>query len=810
MSDEQFALSPSAPLPPTEADYEAIATAVMETVRGRWFLGEFAKRNRNADTQLILAAIERVEALWRDRRPISPAERVRFDLVEMARAIAQMRAEIAAIKPEGDDKGTLSGATEELGSIVQTTEQATSDILAAAEQVQEIAWTLRERGADGESCDALDRRATDIYSACSFQDLTGQRTRKVVDVLRFLEDRIRAMIDIWGGEAAPISSPPDGSVAAPPRLGDDETAAHLDQPDIDRMMPASLRGDARPGPAQGSRSGHDVAAADPAASGAHVFDAGHDRANGPDTAAPAASFHLDGAAPAAGAAPAEPKMAPAAAVLGATALALDFAPAEIARAPEPEAAEEPSAARPDPAAVLRRILEIIRVPSETSADDRGSTADAVAPESTAPSVEKADPVEVEIVTAIAVVDVVDVAVADIPVPDVPVADVAAVDVAAVVAPEPAPPAVENADPVVVEIVTSVAVVDVVDVAVADVPVADVAAVDVVVADVATMAVPAAEAAAVDVAVADVAVADVPAADVTGVGVAATDIGSVAAATPSADRHAAAPRIEDDIADDILMPLLGPITVAEAVDEMLMKVPLGVAVVPPRAATTPIAPVEPIAVVEPVAAVEPVAVAEAATRPPVAAKPEELAPATLAIAVHAAQPFAIEAPEIGVAPAPEPAAEATPEPIQAAAPDTTAAASTYAPNATAAAPAPDATPAGPAPELSAAPDASPPADDVPAVADDLPEREAAPTIAPPPQLAATMAALPFAADAVPVAAPASPPPPLAAPAPPPVAALAVPPIASRPLPPKPAAAPPRHDAFAAIAALSDEEKIALFS
>src|SRR5712672_1757061 len=142
MSDEQFALSPSAPPPPTEADYEAIATAVMETVRGRWFLGEFAKRNRNADTELILAAIERVEALWRDRRPVSPAERVRFDLVEMARAIAQTRAEIAAIKPDGDDKGSLSGATEELGSIVQTTERATSDILAAAEQVQEIAWTL--------------------------------------------------------------------------------------------------------------------------------------------------------------------------------------------------------------------------------------------------------------------------------------------------------------------------------------------------------------------------------------------------------------------------------------------------------------------------------------------------------------------------------------------------------------------------------------------------------------------------------------------------------------------------------------------
>src|SRR6202040_1647882 len=113
------------------------------------------------------------------------------------------------------------------GSIVRTTEQATSAILAAAERVQEMAWTLRERGTDSDACDALDQRATDIYSACSFQDLTGQRTRKVVEVMRFLEERIKAMIDIWGGETASGSPPSVGSTAAPPRLRDDGAAAHL-------------------------------------------------------------------------------------------------------------------------------------------------------------------------------------------------------------------------------------------------------------------------------------------------------------------------------------------------------------------------------------------------------------------------------------------------------------------------------------------------------------------------------------------------------------------------------------------------------
>lgn len=59
---------------------------------------------------------------------------------------------------------------------------------------------MREKGAESGLCDTFDQRATDIYTACSFQDITGQRTEKVVKVLRFIEQRINAMIEIWGVE----------------------------------------------------------------------------------------------------------------------------------------------------------------------------------------------------------------------------------------------------------------------------------------------------------------------------------------------------------------------------------------------------------------------------------------------------------------------------------------------------------------------------------------------------------------------------------------------------------------------------------
>jgi hypothetical protein len=183
--------------PGSEADYEAIELAVMETDRGRWFLNEYAKRNRHADTEVLLTALSRIEKSVAVHREPMQIDQFRLDVLEMSKAIARTHAEIAAIKPDDATGGRFVVASGELDSIVAATESATSDILAAAERVQEAAWTLREAEADAALCDMLDERATEIYTACSFQDLTSQRIRKVIDALGFLEKRVNAMADIW-------------------------------------------------------------------------------------------------------------------------------------------------------------------------------------------------------------------------------------------------------------------------------------------------------------------------------------------------------------------------------------------------------------------------------------------------------------------------------------------------------------------------------------------------------------------------------------------------------------------------------------
>jgi chemotaxis regulatin CheY-phosphate phosphatase CheZ len=192
------------PSPLREEDYEAIEAAVMETARGRWFLAEYTRRNRNSDTRTVLDAIEKLERSMGHSSAGPRAEHFSLDLMDMSAAIERTRQELATLAAEKLAEGRITVAGSELDAVVESTEAATQEILAAAEKIQETAWVLREQGTDGHSCDELDAKATDIYMACSFQDLTGQRISKVVQTLRYLDGRISAMLDSLGIAPAPI------------------------------------------------------------------------------------------------------------------------------------------------------------------------------------------------------------------------------------------------------------------------------------------------------------------------------------------------------------------------------------------------------------------------------------------------------------------------------------------------------------------------------------------------------------------------------------------------------------------------------
>jgi|GEM_PF-340031 len=230
----------------SEEDYNLIEGALLQNPRGRWFLEEYIQRNRPEDTQKLLSAIQRIENTLSEKQEAPASQEIdpiRMSIIEMSKAIAKTREEISSIKPNDEQDNQIITATEELSAIVEATENATNTILEAAEEIQEAAWSLRETGAEDLPCDKIDAKTTDIYTACSFQDITGQRTTKVVQALCYIENRVNAMIDIWdlegatdGNSKGPIQensdTRPDSHLLNGPALKGDG----LEQDSIDTML----------------------------------------------------------------------------------------------------------------------------------------------------------------------------------------------------------------------------------------------------------------------------------------------------------------------------------------------------------------------------------------------------------------------------------------------------------------------------------------------------------------------------------------------------------------------------------------------
>jgi len=81
---------------PTEADYDAFCATVVASARGRWFLAEYARRHRKADTDTVLAALHRIEDLVRAAPEASPVTRLRDELRALAALIREARRDLTA------------------------------------------------------------------------------------------------------------------------------------------------------------------------------------------------------------------------------------------------------------------------------------------------------------------------------------------------------------------------------------------------------------------------------------------------------------------------------------------------------------------------------------------------------------------------------------------------------------------------------------------------------------------------------------------------------------------------------------------
>ena len=167
---------------------------------------------------------------------------LKMELRALANSIQETKREIAQLRSGEEDDDRLNAVTSELDAVVGATEHATEGILDAAEKIDTISHNLRANATDSYTthlAEELTEHVMTIFEHSNFQDITGQRITKVVNTLKFVEERVDKMISIWGREAfMELLDSGSSSVDEDKRLlnGPQQDGAGISQDEIDKLF----------------------------------------------------------------------------------------------------------------------------------------------------------------------------------------------------------------------------------------------------------------------------------------------------------------------------------------------------------------------------------------------------------------------------------------------------------------------------------------------------------------------------------------------------------------------------------------------
>lgn len=112
------------------------------------------------------------------------------EFTAIAGEISKMKNEISGLCPNEMRNSAIPEAGRELDAVVNATENATNVIMSSAEEIM---------GADPSDPDTyhavVNDKVIEIFEACSFQDITGQRIAKVVRALDAIDKRVSTFIE---------------------------------------------------------------------------------------------------------------------------------------------------------------------------------------------------------------------------------------------------------------------------------------------------------------------------------------------------------------------------------------------------------------------------------------------------------------------------------------------------------------------------------------------------------------------------------------------------------------------------------------
>ncbi|MGI9463461.1 MAG: hypothetical protein ACR2OM_05955, partial [Aestuariivirgaceae bacterium] len=175
-----------------------IEKAVLETDKGRWFLNEFGRRNRVADTQTLLNALSRLERNLTAQPVIQ--DRDYNEISALARAIDATCTDITSVRNDMLKDGVeIPAGTPVFTHLSDSARKIATDLIATAEALQTSVNGLRASSPDASQVDAIDGHVHTLFDGGWRQDVLAQRISKAMGLLEHLDQNLKT---ISGQQAA--------------------------------------------------------------------------------------------------------------------------------------------------------------------------------------------------------------------------------------------------------------------------------------------------------------------------------------------------------------------------------------------------------------------------------------------------------------------------------------------------------------------------------------------------------------------------------------------------------------------------------
>jgi hypothetical protein len=182
-----------------EESYEAIERAVMETARGRWFLAEFALRNRQAETVTLLHSIGRLERVIGRNGPLDGSIEWQTKLSRLSGDIDLLLAAMMG------DAGQPSEAQAKLQTTIADGQRSCIELAVIADAARDLATSTLDQKVEFGTLTELESKLSELVRLSADQMAVMRRFEALSEILHHVRTRIKEI----------LKSPPSPLIAEP-------------------------------------------------------------------------------------------------------------------------------------------------------------------------------------------------------------------------------------------------------------------------------------------------------------------------------------------------------------------------------------------------------------------------------------------------------------------------------------------------------------------------------------------------------------------------------------------------------------------